>query len=87
MRSGQETCEVGDTCLPELKERNFSILFLSMPLNSDQCRQSFVGLLTTSMAYSGGGERLFGKLIRPLTCEVREPIPTVPISTVPHRMH
>jgi len=44
-------------CLPEPSKLNFSIFFLSMPLNSEECRQSFVGLVTANTAsqWSWGG--------------------------------
>jgi len=43
-----QQCGAGDTCPPELSKLNFFIFSPSLPLNSGECRKSFVGLVTTN---------------------------------------
>jgi len=62
------------TCLSEPNDLNFSMFSLSMPLNSDQCRQYFLGLVTANMASHWRWGGTVWKLIKPLTCEVRKAI-------------
>ena len=62
-----------------LHELYFSIFFPFQPLNSGECRQSFVGkVVTANTASHCRWEGLFRKLIKPLTCEVWEEVLTIP---------
>jgi len=71
-------CEAGNMCPSEPNDLNFSIFSLSMPLNSDQCRQYFLGLVTANMASHWRWGGTVWKVIKPLTCEVRKAIWTIP---------